>query len=118
MIMNQLRNKVQLIGFLGKEPEIKEFGDGKKVARFTMATNSEYRNADGEQVKETQWHNIVAWDKKAGIIEKHVTKGQEICIEGKLTTRSYEDKSGAKKYFTEIVLHDLVLLSRKKEEAV
>lgn len=115
--MNQLRNRVQLIGFLGKDPEIKEFGDGKKVARFTMATNSDYRNSDGEQVKETQWHNVVAWDKKATIIENHVSKGQEICIEGKLTTRSYEDKNGIKRFFTEIVLSDLVLLSKSKEVA-
>lgn len=111
--MNLLRNRVQLIGHLGKDPEVKDLADGKKVARFSIATNSEYRNGEGEQVRETQWHNLVAWDKRAEILEKYVTKGQEICVEGKLTSRTYEGKDGSKKYFTEIVVQDFLLLGKK-----
>ena len=111
--MKQLRNKVQLIGNLGAEPEIKETQNGKKLARLRLATNETYRNAEGEIVKETQWHDIVAWGKLAEISEKYLKKGQEVCIEGKLSNRNYEDKEGIKRYVTEIVASDLLMLGRK-----
>ena len=90
--MNTLRNKVQLIGNLGNDPEIITLESGKKLAKFSIATNESYKNAMGEKVTDTQWHNIIAWNKTAEIIEKYVTKGNEIAIEGKLTSRSYENK--------------------------
>ncbi|PID71249.1 MAG: single-stranded DNA-binding protein [Flavobacteriales bacterium] len=114
--MNALKNKVQLIGNLGKNPEVKTFDSGKKMAQFTMATNESYRNAKGEKETETQWHNIVAWNKTAEIAEKYLVKGSEIAIEGKLTTRTYEDKNGSTKYFTEIVCKELLMLGNKKVE--
>lgn len=110
--MNALRNKVQLIGNLGNDPEIITTDGGKKLAKMTMATNETYKNDAGEKVTDTQWHNVVAWGKTAEIIEKYVSKGQEIAIEGKLTHRSYEDKNGEKKYFTEVVVSELLLLGK------
>ena len=111
--MNTLRNKVQLIGHLGNDPEIITLDSGKKLAKFNMATNETYKNTQGEKITETQWHNLIAWNNIADITEKYVKKGQEIVIEGKLTSRSYEDKEGIKKYITEIVVNELVLLGSK-----
>ena len=110
--MNTLRNKVQLIGNLGNDPEIITLESGKKLAKFTIATNESYKNASGEKVTDTQWHNIVAWGKTVEIIEKYVTKGKEVAIEGKLTTRSYENKEGEKRYFTEVVCNELLMLGK------
>jgi len=107
-----MRNKVQLIGHVGQEPEIKNLEGGKKVANITLATNEVYYNDKGEKVEQTEWHRISAWGKIAEIIEKYVTKGKEIAIEGKLTHRSYEDKNGEKKYITEVVANELVLLGK------
>jgi single-strand DNA-binding protein len=111
--MNTLRNKVQLIGNLGQEPEIVNLEPGKKLAKFSLATNETYKNAKGEKVVDTQWHNIVAWGKTADIIEKYVSKGKEIAIEGKLTSRSYEAKDGNKRYVTEVVCSELLMLGSK-----
>ena len=107
--MNTLRNKVQLIGNLGNDPEIINLESGKTLAKFTMATNDSYTNNNGEKITDTQWHHVVAWGKTAEIIEKYVTKGKEIAIEGKLTSRSYDDKEGNKKYITEIVANEVLL---------
>ncbi|MCW8896672.1 MAG: single-stranded DNA-binding protein [Flavobacteriales bacterium] len=112
--MNNLRNKVQLIGNLGNAPEIINLESGKKLAKFAIATNESYKNAKGETVKETQWHNLVAWGKTAEIVEKYLTKGNEVAIEGKLTSRSYEDKEGNKKYIAEVVVNELLMLGGKK----
>jgi single-strand DNA-binding protein len=116
--MNTLRNKVQLIGNLGTNPEIRSFDNGKTVARFSLATTDSYQDATGKKISETQWHNLVAWGGLAKIIEKYLTKGSEVAVEGKLTHRTYEDKDGNKKYFTQIVLHDMVMLHTRnnKEE--
>lgn len=111
--MNTLRNKVQLIGNLGNDPEIISLENGKKIAKFSIATNDTYKNAQGEKVVDTQWHNVVAWNKTAEIIEKYVEKGKEIAIEGRLTNRSYETKEGEKRYITEIVCNELLLLGGK-----
>ena len=108
--MSTLRNKVQLIGNLGNAPEIITLESGKKLAKFSLATNENYKNAKGEKVTDTQWHNIVAWNKTAEIIEKYLEKGKEVAIEGKLTSRSYETKEGDKRYVTEIVCNELLLL--------
>lgn len=107
--MSSLRNKVQLIGNLGNAPEIVNLDSGKKLAKFSLATNETYTNAQGERMTNTDWHNLIAWGKTADIIEKYVTKGKEIAIEGKLTSRSYETKEGEKRYVTEVVVSDLVL---------
>ena len=106
--MSTLRNKVQLIGHVGNDPEIKTFDGGKKLAKLNVATNESYKNDKGEKVEETQWHSLIAWGKTADIIEKYVVKGKEIAIEGKLTHRSYEDKNGEKRYVTEVVIDELL----------
>jgi len=111
--MSTLRNKVQLIGHVGNDPEIKTFDGGKKLAKLNVATNESYKNDKGEKVEETQWHSLIAWGKTADIIEKYVVKGKEIAIEGKLTHRSYEDKNGEKRYVTEVVIEELLLLGSK-----
>ena len=110
--MSTLRNKVQLIGHVGNDPEIKTFDGGKKLAKLNVATNESYKNDKGEKVEETQWHSLIAWGKTADIIEKYVVKGKEIAIEGKLTHRSYDDKEGNKRYITEVVANDILLLGK------
>ena len=112
--MNTLRNKVQLIGNIGNQPEIIQLESGTKLAKFSLATNETYKNAQGEKITETQWHNIVAWGKTAEIVEKYLEKGKEIALEGKLTSRSYETKEGEKKYVTEVVVHELLMLGSKQ----
>lgn len=114
--MYALRNRVQLIGNLGAAPEVKTLDTGKKLARFSVATNENYRNAQGEKITETQWHNLVAWGKTADFAEKYLTKGKELVVEGKLITRSYNDKQGNKKYVTEIEVSDMVLIGGKTRE--
>jgi single-strand DNA-binding protein len=114
--MYALKNKVQLIGNLGQNPEIKTLEGGKKMAKFSLATSEVYRNAQGEKVKETQWHNIVAWGKVAEIVEKYLTKGSEVAVEGKLTNRTYNDKDGNKKYFTEVQVNELLMLGEKSSK--
>ena len=111
--MNTLRNKVQLIGNLGNDPEIINLESGKMLAKFSIATNENYKNANGEKITDTQWHNVIAWNKTAEIVEKYLTKGNEIAVEGKLTSRSYENKEGVKKYITEIVVNELLMLGGK-----
>ena len=108
--MYAIRNKVQLIGHLGQLPEIRTTESGKKVARFSIATNDTYRNANGEKVSETSWHNVVAWGKLAEIAEKYLTKGKEVAVGGKLVHRNYTDKSGIKRYVTEVVLNEMLML--------
>ena len=110
--MNAIKNKVQLIGNVGQEPEIKTFDGGKKVANITIATNDHFINEKGEKVEQTEWHRVTAWGKVADIIEKYVTKGKEVALEGKLTHRSYDDKDGVKRYITEVVAHDILLLGK------
>ncbi len=111
--MSTLKNKVQLIGNVGNEPEIMNLDSGKKVAKFSIATNEFYKDSKGEKQQDTQWHNIVAWGKIAEIVEKYVVKGKEVAIEGKLTSRSYETKEGEKRYVTEVVIDEILLLGVK-----
>lgn len=111
--MNSLRNKVQLIGRLGKGPEIIKLESGKKIAKFSLATNDNYKDASGQKIENVQWHNLIAWNKTADIIEKYVTKGKEIAIEGKLTSRNYDDNEGNKRYVTEVLVNEVLMLSGK-----
>ncbi|NQV52505.1 MAG: single-stranded DNA-binding protein [Flavobacteriales bacterium] len=115
--MNALRNRVQLIGNLGADPEIKTFDNDRKMARFPIATNEVYHNSKGEKVQDTQWHNVVMWGKVAEIAEKYLKKGQEIAVEGKLVSRTWETKEGEKRYVTEVVANELVLLGKKEATA-
>ncbi|WP_435315212.1 single-stranded DNA-binding protein [Cellulophaga fucicola] len=110
--MNALKNRVQLIGNLGNDPEIMNLDGGKKLARFSVATNETYKNAAGEKVTDTQWHNVVAWGKTAEIVENYLTKGKEIALEGKLVNRSYETKEGEKKYITEVNCNEILMLGK------
>ena len=110
--MSTLRNHVQLIGRLGNDPQIKTFDSGKKMASFSLATNEKYRNSKGEQVEDTQWHNIVVWGKKADLVENYLKKGSEVGVQGKLVNRSYES-NGEKKYITEINMSELLMLDKK-----
>lgn len=102
------------MGNLGAAPEVKNVADNKKVARFSVATNEVYKNEKGEKVQETYWHQVVAWGKLAGIVEKFLQKGSEVAIEGKLTNRSYTDKDGQKRYITEVVANEVLLLGGKQ----
>jgi len=115
--MYALRNKVQLIGNLGANPEVKNTESGKKLAKFSIATSESYRNAKGDKITETQWHNIIAWGKLADIAEKYLTKGSEIALEGKLVYRNYTDKDGGKKYFTEIQASEMLMLNSKQSQS-
>ncbi|WP_353088502.1 single-stranded DNA-binding protein [Flavobacterium sp.] len=110
--MSALRNKVQLIGHVGQEPEVKTMEKGKKVANLTLATHDVYYKDGGEKVEQTEWHRVTAWGKLAEIVEKYVVKGKEIAVEGKLTHRSYDDKNGEKRYITEVVANELLLLGK------
>ncbi len=114
-IMNSLRNSVRLIGNLGAAPEVKNLDKGNKVAKLALATNESYTNQKGEKVTETYWHNLVAWGKTAEIAEKFLNKGSEVAIEGKLTNHSYTDKDGIKKYVTEVLVNEILLLDKKSQ---
>ena len=115
--MNSLVNRVQLIGALGNDPEVKNLEKGNKLAKFSMATNEYKKNASGEKVQDTQWHNVIAWGKTAEIIEKYAHKGNKICISGKLTHSNYEDQNGNKKYFTQVVATDVLLMGNGQAQA-
>lgn len=112
--MKSLRNSVQLIGNLGKDPELKTFDKSKK-ASFSVATTDQYKNAKGEMVKDTQWHNVVIWGKLADVAGKYLKKGSQVAVEGKLVHRAYESSKGEKKYYTEVNVNDLVLLGGKPQ---
>lgn len=108
--MTTLRNKVQLIGNVGNAPEIRNLENGKKLASFSIATKNFYRTTKGEKVQDTQWHQIVCWGKTADLVENYLTKGKEIAIEGKLASRAYETNDGSRKYVTEIIANEILLL--------
>ncbi len=110
MSANQLRNSVQLIGHLGHDPEFKKVSGDRSIAKFSLATNERYKNREGETVTETQWHNCVAWGKTADLVQQLCKKGQEMVVRGKLVHRNYDDKDGNKKYVSEIVIEDFVLV--------
>ena len=111
--MNTMKNKVQLIGNLGQNPDVRTTETGKKLARISIATNESYQNVKGEKVTETQWHQVIAWGKTAEIAEKYLIKGSDVAIEGKLVNRSYTDKDGNKKYVTEVQVNEIILMGKK-----
>ncbi|WP_294323991.1 single-stranded DNA-binding protein [uncultured Chryseobacterium sp.] len=108
-----LRNKITLIGHIGKEVEVMNFENGTLKASVSLATSDYYTNAKGEKVEETQWHNLVAYGKTAEILQKYAPKGKELAVEGKLTYRSYDDKDGVKRFITEIRIDEILLLGGK-----
>jgi len=111
--MINLRNRVNLIGNLGTDPEVRHLDGGKTVANIRIATSDSYKNPDGEKVTNTQWHNLVAWGSTALFVEKYLKKGNEIAIEGKLVHRSYEDKEGNKRYVSEVMVNEILMLRSK-----
>lgn len=114
--MYTLVNKVQLIGRLGNDPEIKETKNGKKLARLSLATDESYRDVKGEKVENTQWHRLVAWDSNADLAEKFLKKGQQIAIEGRLITGVYEDKEGNRRHTVDINVNDFMMLGSKNRD--
>tara|TARA_B100000579_G_C22717690_1_gene797761 strand:- start:153 stop:620 length:468 start_codon:yes stop_codon:yes gene_type:complete len=108
-------NKVIIIGNLGADPEIKEMPDGTKMAKFSVATTERYTNKLGEKVSNTEWHNVVLWRRQAEVAEQYLHKGDSVCIEGKLKTRSWEDENGTKKYATDIQADNMTMLGRRKD---
>ena len=108
--MSTLKNHVQLIGIVGQEPTITNLESGKKVARFSIATNESYKNSKDEKVQNTDWHTIVAWGKTAEIVEKFVIKGKELAVTGKLRTRNYTTDEGSNRYVTEVEAREILLL--------
>ncbi|WPP49510.1 single-stranded DNA-binding protein [Catalinimonas niigatensis] len=114
--MNAMKNRVQLIGRLGQDPEVRTLNSGKMVAQFSLATSETYKNSAGERVQDTQWHQVIAWGKLAEISQSLLIKGQEVVIEGKITYRNYEDKNGIKRYVTEIVATDIMLVGKRLKE--
>lgn len=113
--MNSLKNSVRLVGFLGNDPEIKKYGENKRLARVSIAINDRYKNKEGEWVSDTQWHNLTMWGRQAVFAEKSLEKGDEIAIEGKLVNRAYVDKEGITRYFTEIIVNEVLTFTRKEK---
>ena len=116
--MNNISNSVRLIGRLGMDPEIRTIGKDKKIARFSIATNETYKDAQGSKVTNTSWHNIVAWNGQATVAEQFLHKGNEVAVEGKLSNRNYTDKDGIKRYITEIVVNEIRLLGNAPASAL
>jgi len=108
-------NKVMLIGNLGKDPEVRAIPSGVKVANFSIATSENYTGKDGNKVEKTEWHNIVMWRGLAEVAEKYLKKGSPVFIEGRLQTRSWDDQSGNKRYTTEIVADNMVMLGGRRD---
>ena len=115
--MKNLRNRVQLIGNVGKEPQVRSFESGKTMATFSMATTETYLDQNGKKVNDTQWHQVVAWGKTANFIENYLDKGNRVAIDGKLIHRSYNDKDGTIKYITEVLVNEIMLLTVKPADA-
>lgn len=111
--MNNLRNKVSLIGRLGAQPEVVKTETGRTLARFSLAVNSGYKDKNGNWVNDTQWHTINAWGKTADLVKRLLGKGQEIVVEGRLMNRSYETKSGEKRFSTTIEMNEFLVLTPK-----
>lgn len=108
-------NKVILVGNLGKDPEVRTLENGSKVANFTLATSESYKNREGQRVTQTEWHNIVLWRGLAEIAERYLSKGNQVYIEGKIKTRTWDDKDGNKRYTTEILGDNLTMLGGRRD---
>ena len=114
--MKALINSVRLMGRLGMDPEMKLFDNNRKLARTSLATNEVHKTGSGEKITDTQWHNLVLWGNNAEIAEKYLKKGKEIAVEGRLTTRSFTDREGRKHFVTEIVVNELLMITKKEQE--
>lgn len=114
MAMSGTRNKIQLIGHLGKDVEVKTLKSGITMAKFSVATSDYYRNSKGEKISTTQWHSIVAFGKVAELVERLLIKGIKVLIQGKLVYNRYEDKNGITRNFASIILSEFEILSPKK----
>jgi len=110
-------NKVILVGNVGKDPEVRYLENGVAVAKFPLATSDNYKNKSGERVSNTEWHNIVAWRGLAEIAEKYVKKGNQLFIEGKLVSRSWDDKEGNKRYITEVIVNNMQMLDKRNQSS-
>ena len=108
-------NKVILVGNLGKDPEVRYLEGGTAVAKFSLATSESYKNKEGVKVDQTEWHNVVLWRGLAEVAEKYLRKGMTVYVEGKIRTRSWDDKDGNKRYTTEIVGDNMTMLGSKKD---
>lgn len=108
-------NKVILVGFVGNDPEVRYLESGTPVANFRLATSENYTNRSGEKVSQTEWHNVVVWRGLAEVVEKYVKKGSQLYIDGRIRTRTWDDRDGNKRYTTEIVADNLQMLGRKGE---
>jgi single-strand DNA-binding protein len=115
---SNIKNNVNLIGNVGMDIQLTNFDSGSKKASITLATNDYYTNNKGEKVKNTEWHNLVAWGKTAEIMAESIKKGSEVAIQGKLTSRSYTDKSGNTKYITEVVVNEFYLMTKSVKAEV
>lgn len=115
--MNNLRNKVSLIGRLGAHPECTTTENGRTLARFSIAVNSSYKDKTGNWVEDTQWHNVNAWGKTADLVKRILSKGQEVVVEGRLINRSYETKTGEKRFSTNVEMSEFLVLSPKTEKS-
>lgn len=113
--MNSLKNSVRLMGFLGNDPELRTFENERKLVRVSLATNESYKNGDGEWITDTQWHNLVMWDTQAAFADKNLEKGSEISVEGRLVNRSYTDRDGVRRFFTEVVVNKVLSMTRKNK---
>ncbi|MCF8224598.1 MAG: single-stranded DNA-binding protein [Bacteroidales bacterium] len=109
-------NKVILVGNVGKDPDVRYLDENTPVCKFPLATSEVYRNRDGEKIEQTEWHNIVLWRGLAQVAEKYVKKGSPLYIEGRIRSRSYDDKDGIKRYITEIVGDNMQMLGRKQQD--
>ncbi len=114
--MNNLRNRVNLIGRLGAQPEVNTLDSGTKMARFSIAVNNTYKDREGKYITDTQWHTINAWGAQADLVARLLQKGQEVALEGRLVNRSYQSKDGEKKYVTNIELQEFLLIGSKVEQ--
>lgn len=113
--MKALINSVRLMGRLGMDPEVRIFESDRKMAKMSLATNEVYRNSDGEKVTDTQWHNLITWGHNAEIAENYLRKGKEVAVEGRLANRSYTDKEGRKHFVTEIIVSELLMISKNEQ---
>ncbi len=116
--MKTVRNHISLIGNLGRDPETKETSNGKKLSKFSLATNRTYKNSEGEFITDTTWHNAIAWGYLADRVQKSLKKGYLVVVEGTQSNRSYEDQEGKKRYVSEVIIRDFQHLGKKNQEPV
>lgn len=110
----QTNNKVQLLGHLGNNPEVRTLEDGNKIAKLRIATNEPYRNSEGKRIANTQWHNLVAWAATAEFAEKYLAKGKHVMVEGRLVYNNYTDKDGIRHFSTDVHVSEFSILTKRR----